>query len=229
MTKKIPKWESTLWSYISSGDGMHCPQYHHCRDRKKGCFCTDDSKEIFNRLLYGEPPFSPDNYDFITFETGRHHGIFGLVEMLAQKLLTRGRVHSPPVPNKIYRLADEQRPIEIHPLPLKVYHGAIWHLRDGWVIQLKADDTPASQRLTLFHEVFHILAHCKTIPVFSKRQAVQGSFNELLADYFACCILLPREWVKKKWIEVNDLDRMAEIFEAPKSVMWLRLRQLGLI
>jgi len=40
---------------------------------------------------------------------------------------------------------------------------------------------------------------------------------------------MPREWVKEKWAEVKDLDRMAEIFDVPKVAMALRLRQLDLI
>ena len=51
----------------------------------------------------------------------------------------------------------------------------------------------------------------------------------LLADYFATCILMPKEWVTEKWVEVMDLDRMAEIFDAPKSAMCIRLKRLGLI
>ena len=68
-----------------------------------------------------------------------------------------------------------------------------------------------------------------TIPVFRKRGAIGGSFNELLADYFAMCTLMPRQWVREKWAEVKDLDRMAEIFDVPKPAMCVRLRQLGLV
>jgi len=64
---------------------------------------------------------------------------------------------------------------------------------------------------------------------YRKRGTTQGSFNELLADYFAACILMPREWVKRKWAEVENLDRMAEIFDVPKPAMCIRLRQLGLV
>ena len=85
------------------------------------------------------------------------------------------------------------------------------------------------KRFTLFHEGFHILAHCRTMPVFRRRGAIQGSFNELVADYFAGCILMPREWTEEKWSEVEDLGRMAEIFDVPKSLMWIRSRELSLI
>jgi len=45
--------------------------------------------------------------------------------------------------------------------------------------------------------------------VFRKRGTKEGSFNELLADYFATCILMPKEWVTEKWAEVKDLDRVS--------------------
>jgi len=149
--------------------------------------------------------------------------------MLTQRYLKMRGVHSPPAPTDIISLADEQRPVEIRLLPLKVYHGAIWRLREAWIIQLKDDATAASRRFTLFHEAFHILAHCRTTPVFRKRGTKEGSFNELLADHFAMCTLMPGEWVKEKWAEAKDLDRMAEIFDVPRSAMCIKLRQLGLI
>ncbi|MFC2026438.1 hypothetical protein ACFLUX_00475 [Chloroflexota bacterium] len=40
---------------------------------------------------------------------------------------------------------------------------------------------------------------------------------------------MPREWVKKKWLEGNDLDGTAEIFIVPKPVMYIELKLLQLI
>ena len=85
------------------------------------------------------------------------------------------------------------------------------------------------RRFVLFHEAFHVLAHCQGIPVFRKRGVEQGHFNEGLSDYFAACILIPREWVREKWLEVKDLDSMAKTFDVPKPVMVIRLKQLGLV
>ena len=152
-----------------------------------------------------------------------------LVERLAQRYLRKHRLHCPPVPNELISLLDTEHAVEIRTIPLKSYHGAIWRIGDRWVIQLKSGDTPAMKRYTLFHEAFHILAHCRGVPVFRQRGVEVGSFNEGLATYFATCILMPREWVKEKWAEVNDLHQMAEIFDVPKSAMCIRLRRLGLI
>jgi Zn-dependent peptidase ImmA (M78 family) len=135
----------------------------------------------------------------------------------------------PPVSTKFVTLFDQQHTVEIRQLPLKAYHGAIWSQKDGWVIQVKDSDADPTMRFTIFHEAFHILAHSRTSPVFRKRGSVVGSFNELLADHFVGCILLPRGLVMETWAEVKDLNRMAEIFAVPKSAMCIKLRQLGLI
>jgi len=225
----IPKWEAKLWSYLSSGDGDHCPLYGRCRARLRGGWCFAENGEKVHRFFDGDVPFDPDDYDFAINEYSKSDAIGRLVEQLAQKQLRKGGVRNPPVPTEVILLADEQYPIEIRQVPLTVYHGAIWRPKGQWIIQLKADDTPEVKRFTLFHEAFHILAHCRSTPVFRKRGATKGLFNELLADYFAVCLLMPREWVKAKWAEVRDLDRMAEIFCTPKPAIWFRLRELNLI
>ena len=224
--RKAPDWESKLWGYLSSGDGEHCPLLSHCHARQRRGWCPVDHKIQIDRAL-DYKRFKITDYNFVKFWTPCE--IFKQVEMLAQKWLEKGRVHCPPVPAELVRLADDKHPIEVRQPPLKVYHGGIWHLGDRWVIQLKSDDPPATKRFTLFHEAFHISAHCKSVPVFSKRGTSEGGFNEMLADSFAAYILMPKQWVKEKWAEVNDLDRMAKIFQVPKSTMCIRLKVLGLI
>ena len=226
MVGKIPKWESELWSCVSSGDGEHCPLYSHCPVKQRGEWCIDDSIERIKRLAdCGR--FNPASCDFMG--CGTDCRMAQMLEMLVQGYIEWTGVRYPPVPTELVSLVDEHHTIEIRPLPLKAYHGAIWRLRGGWIIQVKEDDSPAMKRFAIFHEAFHILAHCRTSPVFRKRGVVQGSFNELLADAFAASVLAPTEWVKEKWAEIRDLDRMAKIFDVPKPVMCLRLKYLGLI
>jgi len=225
MVKRVPRWESELWSYVSSGDGEHCSLYSYCPGRQQGGWCMGDYMERVKRLTdYGG--FNPASCDFVACGTGCR--MAQMVAMLAQGYVERAGVRHPPVPTELISLVDDHHIIEIRPLPLKAYHGAIWRLKDRWIIQVKENDSPATQRFAIFHEAFHILAHCKTSPVFRKRGVVQGSFNELLADAFAANVLAPAEWVRQKWAEVRDLDRMAGIFNVPKSVMCIRLKYLGL-
>ncbi len=236
---KIPKWESELWSYMSMGNGVTCPLIDACKTRQDGKWCFSDKRELFSEL-YGTHALGSgsDEDELATFRClFEHHfprpwipgRIFQLVEALANRYLKKTKLNQPPVITELIRQFDISPCLEIRTLPLKAYHGAVWHLEDGWVIHLNAEDMPGRQRVTLFHEAFHILAHCSATPVFRRRGIKEGFFNEMLADYFAGCILMPRVWVKKKWAEVNDLKQMAEIFQVTEVSMWIRLRTMGLI
>jgi len=228
MPAKIPRWETELWSFISKGDGMSCLLHERCPRTERSGWCLDENRERLNRLL-DKRQFNFESFDFIERETKGVCRLAQLVETLAGTYLKMGKVRCPPVSTGLVMLFDQQHTVEIHQLPLKAYHGAIWRQKDGWIIQVKEADAAPTMRFTVFHEAFHILAHCRTSPVFRKRGSIVGSFNELLADYFASCILMPREWVVERWAKVKDLDRMAEIFDVPKSAMCIRLRRLGLI
>jgi Zn-dependent peptidase ImmA (M78 family) len=226
MKEKIEKWEHELWNYVSEGDGETCPIYNYCQARLGGSWCVCDQKEeishIVDTILFGS-----SQYDFI--EGIRPGRIFELVEMLAQKYLKMGKVQAPPVPDSLVELTDWQRDVEIRLVPLEAYHGALWLHEDSWIIQLNKNDTLARRRLTLFHESFHILAHCRATPVFRKINSDKGSFNELLAENFAHHILMPRKWVEEKWAEFKDPTILAEIFDVPETAMKLRLKSLHLI
>ena len=215
---RIPGWEAKLRCYISSGDGLRCPLCSRCQVRQGEGWCPSDRVEHLDQLA---------NIDYHCIVISCR--IFKLVEMLAQKYLKKGKVHCPPVPTELVSLADEQNPIEVRSVPLTAFHGAIWCLKDSWVIQVNKNDPPATTRFTLFHEAFHILAHRRATPVFRKRGLESGCFNELLAEQFAACILIPAKWVRKEWVKVNDLSKVAKIFDVPKPVACFRLKFLQLI
>ncbi len=229
MAEKAPKWESELWSYISDGDGVHCPLRSRCRRRLNGGSCIEDGRELLDRLtrMLDDDRYPLIDHDFIKpAKLGR---VFRLLELLAERYLRQARVNHPPVPIECISLADDHHPIEIHLLPLKAHHGAIWHHSGKWVIQLKADDTHARQRFTAFHEAFHILAHCRANPIFKKKGVEAGSFNELLADYFALFLLMPGKWLENKWDDVPDVKEMAKLFDVPDAIMFIRLKYLSLV
>jgi len=225
---EIPKRESVLWEDLSNSSGMQCPTYSHCEHRLGGTWCPSDNLDCTAKLL-DDQRFVASKYDFVG-SLGGCGEIFRLVERLAQNYLKRAKVYCPPIPEEIIYLADEHHPIEVRLVPFKIYHGAIWRLRDSWVIQLNENDASVRKRFALFHEAFHVLARCRaTTLVFRKRGRNAGSFSEFLADYFARCVLIPRKWVEKKWPETRDLDQIAKIFDVPKPLMWLRLREMGLL
>lgn len=230
MRENTPKWESQFWTYLSNGNGMSCPLYDRCLVRKMSDdWCGDENKGRVFRLIDSDGEFDPNSFGWI--KHAKHFdssGLFRFVEKLANKFLRAGKVSSPPVPSELIHSADAQRKVRIQTLEFKSCHAVLWREKE-WLVQLRAGDTDAVRRFTLLHEAFHILAHCNARPVFGRKGAAQGAFNELLADYFAICVLMPRLWVREKWAEAKALNRMAEIFEVPKPTMWFRLRELGLV
>ena len=238
---KIPEWESELWSYIGRGDGITCPVLDNCATRQCGGWCFDDNKEVFSGL-YGSNvvDFNSSNDESqldALYSLFKHNFpqqwepgiIFQLVEALANKYIEQAKLNQPPVPAEVIRQFEITPGIEVHSLPLKAYHGAVWRLEDRWVIHINSEDRSARQRLTLFHEAFHILAHCSATPVFGRRGINGGLFNEMLAHYFGRCVLMPEGWIKQERAEIRDLKRMAEIFQVKQASMWIRLRTMGLI
>jgi len=217
-----------LWSCLATGDGQLCPLYSECRARLRGEWCVSDSRKIFSQILNDED-FRAEKYNYI--KNLCYTKIDEELEMLAEQYLEKGNAHCPPVPTELSLLADEQGPIEVRSVVLKTLRGALWRWNEKWIIYLNSSDSPDRMRFTLFHEVFHILAHCRANPtlMFRKRGSDRGSFNEIVAEIFPLYFLMPREWVKEKWAEVNNLDKMAEIFVVPKPAMWIRLKLLGLV
>jgi hypothetical protein len=188
--------------------------------------------QLMNNFLDGEAPDLTDPAS-IQFEfpacpqSGR---IFKLVGRLAVKYQMEAGIDCPPVPDDLITHGDDDLPIEVRQIPLKAHHGAIWRLSDCWVVQLNSNDAPARQRFTLYHEIFHILAHGKAAPVFKKTSSSpEGSFNELLADHFAAIMLMPENLVKEKWAEVQDINQMAAIFDVPRPLVWFALKHLSLL
>ena len=233
--EKIPKWEAELWSYLSKGDGIHCPIYESCNLRLQGERCLSEHEEYYqlmNDFLDDEVPdlTDPASIEF-EFPGCRHMGrIFNLVRRLAVRYQTEAGIDRLPVPADLITRGGDNRPIEVQELPFKAHHGAIWRLNDCWVVQLNSNDTPARKRFTLYHETFHILAHCKSTPVFKKTSSnPEGSFNELLADHFSAILLMPEKQVREKWAEFKDINQMATMFDVPKPVVWFALKHLSLV
>jgi Zn-dependent peptidase ImmA (M78 family) len=234
--RKILGWEAELWSYLSQGDGVHCPIHQSCHLRLQGGWCLSEHEEYYqlmNNFLDDEAPDLTDPAGIkFEFRACPHSGrIFKLVRRLAVKYQMEAGIDRLPVSADLIIQAADNLPIEVRRIPLQAYHGSIWRLSDCWLVQLNSNDTPARQRFTLYHEIFHVLAHCKANPVLFKKTACsrEGSFNELLADHFAAIILMPENLVRKKWAEVKDVSQMAAIFDVPQPIVWFALKHLSLI
>ena len=235
MERKTPSWESELWSYLSAGDGINCPIFQSCPINKNSDFGCYNGNEDFFRLVMefldkdelGDNPPSEKNNNTFCPNNGR---IFQLISRLANRLHEQVGIELPPVPNNLISSTDGAVPIEVRRLPLKAYRGSVWMMSNCWVVQLNSNDSTARQRYTLYHEIFHILAHSKATPVFKKAgRHRKGTFNEMLADHFSGACLMPEKLVRETWPKTKDIKDMARIFDVPEPVVWLELKHLLLL
>ena len=146
---------------------------------------------------------------------------------MAEDYLRKGGVEGPPVPSELVTIFDPTREVEVRYVPLRVYHGGAWLLGDEWVIHVNAREPRCVKRYTLFHEAFHVVSRA-VCPSFKKFDLSYRPVNELLADYFSTCILMPRQWVGEYWAKTGSVPKMSRIFDVPESALRKRLRQLGL-
>jgi Zn-dependent peptidase ImmA (M78 family) len=235
MTVRNEDWENELWSLIDQYDGILCPLQKTCQYKNNPNICLDKNKDYTDAL---HKFLDDDSCNLLPYRNTppklplciANSKIFELVRKLAQSYTEKTGAKKIPVPAEIIEKICMNQPIEVRLVPLKSAHGAVWRLKDGWVIHLNSIDTPARKRFTLFHELFHILAHSNASPIFKKVPSQkEGSFNELLADHFSAVMIMPEEMIREKWPEVKDLSKMAAIFDVPEPVMYCGLKHFTLI
>jgi hypothetical protein len=234
--KKREVWEDELWTYIVSGDGIECPLFESCtlkNNRDIRCFSNESEKATLEKIYRF---IDNDDIDFTAIpefdlhpgciQTGR---IFKLVTELAVKYQNQAWNTILPVPGDLIIEDNNKIPIIVRHVPLKANHGAVWKLDDCWIIHLNECDSPAKQRFTLYHELFHVLAHSEGNCKFKKSKDTGIHFNEALADHFSASVLIPREFARQKWTEYHDVNNVADIFDVPRPVMFMTLRILELV
>jgi len=225
MGSSPPNPESLLGVILTEG--------RHCKCRNED-MCPDAGNEWCHQLVRKDgsvrisKPKPPDMRKCLYGDKPGCCWVLEAVENLAEDYLNRAEVRDPPVPSGLIDLFDESRKVEVRLLPLKALHGAVWLLGEEWVIQLNSRDSQCVRRYSMFHEAFHI-AYRMAYPAFNKSELIVTSFNEVLADHFAACFLMRKEWVDEHWPRLKNVRAMADRFEVPVRQMRRRLHQLNLL
>lgn len=223
---EVSKLERALLIMLAEGEGCHCLHRNTCAHiDSEWCRHITGKGSHVRISQYKELDITPCLYR----ERPGCCWVLAAIEKLAADYLRKGAVHCPPVPSEAVTLFDGSHRIELRLVPLKVHHGAIWFLGREWVIQLNARESPQERRHTVFHEGFHIVCR-NTSPAFRRLDLEQRHpFREFVADHFATCILMPKEWFKEQWPKVRDVREMAYLFDVSEKAMVQRLRQLDLL
>ena len=153
----------------------------------------------------------------------------GIAERQAARFLQLAGITEPHVPGSLItdlpRIAVEVR----SGLPKSGV--SFWDNRAKlWRIWLRAQDVAVRQRFSLAHELKHVIDN-DVIDFAYPPLGLHGSRQraEMICDYFAACLLMPRPWVKRAWgARLQQVDVLAELFGVSTEAMARRLSDLGL-
>ncbi|WP_131770607.1 ImmA/IrrE family metallo-endopeptidase [Candidatus Protofrankia californiensis] len=101
-----------------------------------------------------------------------------------------------------------------------------------WLIVVNRSDSTTRRRFTLSHELKHILDHPFAKVLYSNlsdAEAERERIIERICDYFAGCLLVPRNWLKQAWANgIQDRAALAALFNVSEAAISVRLQQTGI-
>ena len=145
---------------------------------------------------------------------------------------TFGSLGEVPIPVRIGEIAKESG--------VKVKAGEFEHpdvsgmyVRDERTIYVDLDDEVNRQAFTIAHELGHHFLHAdKHKEVYFRHFSEQLNFEdkkqEREANWFAACLLMPRQSVISLWSDTKDSRELARRFGVSQTAMFYRLSELGL-
>jgi Zn-dependent peptidase ImmA (M78 family) len=150
-----------------------------------------------------------------------------IAEQQAKLLLTQAGITAPPVPE---RIVSELAGVNIYPLaqmPVKGLLGASKPSGRGGDILIDSSLPPAERRVTLMHELKHIIDGGHSTKL---RQTGSQTSGEALCTDFAMSVLMPAPWLRADWQAGNrDVGVLAERYQVPTEAAAHRLHALGLL
>jgi Zn-dependent peptidase ImmA (M78 family) len=99
-----------------------------------------------------------------------------------------------------------------------------------WIITVNTHECWRRQRTTIAHEFKHILDHTSSDNLYSgDRFRTAAEQAEIAATYFAGCVLVPRNVLKRAWFGgMQRTHELADYFDVSPAAIRVRLTQVGL-
>jgi len=158
----------------------------------------------------------------------RHVEALRIAELQATRLLAMAGITQPPVPDWVITNVPKVQLKRMSPWPVS---GCTDWPKGTWVVIVNASEQRVRQRFTLAHEFKHIIDYryidiaYPSLPAFSHHQR-----TEVVCDYFAGSLLVPRPWLKKAWCSgIQRLPDLAMKFGVSQAAIQTRLLQTGLV
>ena len=163
------------------------------------------------------------------------------IELEAERLLDRFGLASEPV-DPITVANDLGLKVFNAAFPEEGIHGLIAKRPAVTTIYVNVNDKPARKRFTVAHELGHFVLHLAAgegefidnEDTFRTPQDPDSPWDddrrkEWEANVFASALLMPAALIRQKWVEIEDIDGMASLFQVSRQAMAIRLSSLGLI
>jgi len=153
-----------------------------------------------------------------------------LAELQAGRLLEL--TGGPAIPVATRLISQQPRIIVEHDpeLPAHAASGCSdWdYRRRSWIIYLNPTEPPRRQRFTVMHEYKHIIDH-GSAGILPERYAYQRPVAEIVADYFAGCVLIPKRQLTAAYYDgIQRPADLAQLFDVSREAIQVRLAQVGL-
>jgi predicted transcriptional regulator len=151
-----------------------------------------------------------------------------IAELQANRLLAACDVTGAGTPSDVVRAFPNVRVSKRSDLPASGYTD--WY-KPYWRVYLNANEPSVRQRFSLFHELKHVIDHPFIDSCYPAHWNVSSSKRaELVADYFAACVLMPKRFVRSAYFQgQHDVSELAATFGVSTVAMTFRLQQLGIV
>jgi Zn-dependent peptidase ImmA (M78 family) len=149
-----------------------------------------------------------------------------IAEQQAKLLLAEAGITAPPVPERIVTDLDGVRVYPLAQVPVKGLLGASKPNGRGGDILIDSTLPQAERRVTLMHELKHIIDGGHTTKL---RQLGSQTGGERLCTDFALSVLMPAPWLRADWQAGHrSVSALAERYQVPVEAVAQRLHALGL-
>lgn len=152
-----------------------------------------------------------------------------MAERMASELLALYDVSAAPVSSAIILDLPRITATVDRELPTLTSGLSVWDSRlASWVIRVNGVEPATRQRFTLFHEFFHIVVH-HHVHDHGLFDELTNAHVELVADYFAGSVLVPKRLLKRAWGSgIQQVSALAQLFDVSPQAIAVRLKQVGL-
>ncbi len=150
-----------------------------------------------------------------------------IAERQALRLLELSGVTGPAVPETVIA---ELAKVQVTRSQRLLQSGMSAWEHGRWKIVVNANDSRLRQRFSLAHELKHIIDHPFARQLYGAVDPHdRDDWVELVCDYFAGCLLMPRPWLKRAWTAGSQrTGALAQRFDVSQAAMQTRLSQTGL-